>query len=66
MSVKIVWPEQRDVPETLIVGWYLDAVSNKELMPTARTTKEMALALHDFGHITLSRDNEWRDENEAH
>ena len=54
MTIFIVYPDERFVPDETIKTWFLDAIANREIPPEALTNdvEAMADALSDVGHIT--------------
>lgn len=55
---KIIYPEKRTVPESVIEGWFSDAVADKKIDADqwGTSVEEHARALDDLGWITLGRD----------
>lgn len=54
---EIVWPEHRFVSDARIRSWYSDALPHGQVTSGLGDVREMALELHEWGHITLGR---WR------
>lgn len=54
MPVNIVWPDERVVPDDVLLGWAADAVANGEIDgPADLGVDELALQLSHAGLITL-------------
>ena len=57
MFIEITWPQQWNVPVSLIEEWFIEAVCKMQIPPgqlAAKTPQAMAEALENIGWIALA------------